>query len=112
MGHPSPAQIDSYELGAMVTLTATVLGTDGLTPVSPSYFAFLVLNPAGVYATYVFGAAGASVLNPGTGAFSKDVSVDRSPSAVGSWFYTSIATGKVQAVEEWGFLVEPSKFAF
>lgn len=110
MGHPSPPLIAVYDPGDMVTLTATVLGTDGVTPISPSYFAFLVQNAAGGFATYIFGAAAASVLNPGAGAYSKDVSIDRVASSVGSWFYTSIATGKVQTVDEWSFLVAPSKF--
>lgn len=110
MGHPSPAVIDSYDAGDMVTLTATVVGTDGITPITPSYFAFVVQNAAGAFATYVSGVAGASVLNPGQGAFSKDISIDRAASAVGSWFYTSLATGKVQAVGEWAFLVHPSRF--
>lgn len=110
MGHPSPALIAVYDVGDMVTLTATVLGTDGVTPVTPSYFAFLVKNPAGSVATYVFGAAAASVLNPGAGAFSKDVSVDAATWAVGSWFYRSVATGKVQAADDWSFLVAPNQF--
>lgn len=110
MGHPNPAQIAVYDLGDMVTLTATVVGTDGVTPVSPSYFELWVRNPAGSISSYIFGAAGASVLNPGAGAFSKDVSVDRATWAVGSWFYGMVATGKVQAADEWAFLVTPSRF--
>lgn len=110
MGHPSPAQIADYDLGDMVTLTATVLGTDGVTPVQPSYFAFLVENPQGSVATYVFGAAGASILNPGNGAFSKDISIDPTVGYVGSWFYRSVATGRVQAADEWSFLVQASRF--
>lgn len=110
MGHPSPPLVSVYDAGDMVTLTATVLGTDGVTPITPSYFAFLVGNPQGSVATYVFGAAAASILNPGAGAFSKDVSVDFATWAIGSWFYRSIATGKVQAADEWSFLVGPSRF--
>jgi hypothetical protein len=110
MGHPSPAQIAVYDAGDMVTLTATILGTDGVTPVQPSYFAFLVRNPAGSAATYVFGAAGASVISPGNGAFSKDVTVDFATWAVGSWWYRAVATGKVQAADEWSFLVAASFF--
>lgn len=111
MGHPQPgALVAVYDLGDMVTITATVVGSDGVTPITPSYFAFLVENPQGSVATYVFGAAGASVLNPAAGAFSKDVSVDATVGYVGSWFYRSVATGKVQAVSEWSFLVRPSRF--
>lgn len=112
MGHPSPAAVGVYDLGDMVTLTATVLGTDGVTPVQPSYFAFLVRNPCGSVATYVFGAAGASILNPSTGAFSKDVSIDATVGYAGSWYYRSVATGKVQAADDWSFLVAPSVFVF
>lgn len=112
MGHPSPAQITVYDLGDMVTLTATILGTDGVTPIQPSYFAFLVQNPQGSVGTYVFGAAGASILNPAAGAFSKDLSIDATVGYVGSWFYRSVATGRVQTADDWSFLVAPSRFVF
>lgn len=103
----TPKFTGRYDRGDLVTLTATVVGTDGVTPAQPSYFAFLVKDANGSVTTYVFGASGASVINPGTGAFSKDVSLDPAVPD-GKWYYRAIATGAVQAVEEWSFLVDRS----
>lgn len=112
MGHPSPALVAIYDLGDMVTLRATVLGTDGQTPVAPSSFEFRLMNPAGVVATYVFGQAGASIVSPGAGAFFKDVSITPTILSVGSWYYWSLATGLVQAADVWSFMVAPNAFTF
>lgn len=102
----TPNNVNVYDIGDMIQLRATVIGTDGATPAQPSWFTFLVKPPNGSVATYALGASGASVVNPGAGAFFKDVSIDQA----GSWYYRSIATGAVQAAEEWAFLVAPSIF--
>lgn len=100
----TPNGVSRYKPGALVELTATILGTDGVTPAQPSWFAFLVKTPDGSVATFVFGAAGASVISPGAGAFFKTVTA----SAVGSWFYRAEATGLVQDAQEWSFIVDDS----
>lgn len=102
----TPNGVSRYKPGALVELTATIIGTDGLTPVTPSWFAFLVKTPDGSVATFAMGAAGASVINTGAGAFFKTITA----SAVGSWFYRAEATGLVQDAQEWAFLVDPSQF--
>lgn len=100
----TPNRVRQYEIGDMVQLVATVIGSDGVTPAQPSYFAFLVKDAYGTVATYATTDATASVLNPTTGVFLKDISV----LAPGSWFYRAQATGHVQAAEEFSFLVRRS----
>lgn len=100
-----PSGVNRHDIGDLVTLRATVVGTDLITPVQPSYFAFTWRNSGGSVATYVFGAAAASVINPTAGCFYRDITVD----VDGPWYYRSVATGMVQAAEEWSFLVDPSR---
>lgn len=99
-----PNGVSEYDIGDLVQIRATVIGTDGITPAQPSTFMFLVKNGAGSVATYALSDASASVGNPGAGAFFKDVNID----GAGSWFYRSMATGLTQSAEEWSFLVRPS----
>ncbi len=101
----TPNRVRRYDLGDLVTLTATIIGTDGITPVTPSWFAFLVRDASGNISTYQMGAAGASVVNPGAGAFLKTITVN----IAGSWFYRSVATGLAQSAEEWSFLVDENQ---
>lgn len=101
----APSSVNRHDIGDLVTLRATVVGTDLQTPVQPSYFAFTWRNPAGTVATYVFGVGGASVANPTAGCFFRDITVD----VDGAWYYRAVATGLVQAAEEWSFLVDPSR---
>jgi hypothetical protein len=98
----TPNSVRRYQLGDLVTLTATIIGSDGITPAAPSVFMFLVRDASQNVSTYQFGQPGASVGNPGAGAFFKDVTVN----VAGSWYYRSIATGGAQSVEEWAFLVD------
>lgn len=100
----TPNGVSRYKPGALVELTATIIGTDGITPAQPSWFAFLVKTPNGSVATFAFGAAGASVVSPGAGAFFKTITADQ----VGSWLYRAEATGLVQDAQEWAFLVDAS----
>lgn len=106
MGQPSQAAVSRYDFGDLATLRATFVSTDGVTPADPSYVAFLTLNPFGSVATYVYGAAGASVVRDGVGGYRTDFTID----AVGSWFYRSVGTGGVQAAGEWSFIVDASRF--
>lgn len=98
-----PSTVNRHDIGDLVTLRATVVGTS-LAPVQPSYFAFTTKNPAGSVATYVFGTAGASIANPTDGCFYRDITTDLD----GAWYYRSVATGIAQAAEEWSFLVDRS----
>lgn len=99
-----PPAVGRYDIGDLITLAATVVASDLITPANPSYFAFTVKSPAGTVATYVFGAAGASIRNPGNGAYAKDITADID----GIWYYRALATGLVQATEEWTFIVDRS----
>lgn len=101
----TPDRVHSYNVGQLVALVATVLGTDGVTPVTPSYFAFQVKNPAGSIATFAYTGAGASANLAATGAFTADYTVATS----GPYYVRAVATGLVQAAEEWTFLGKPSK---
>ena len=100
----TPNFIGKYDLGDTVQLRATVLGTD-LAPAQPSAFLFLLKSPNGSVASATFGAAGASIVNPGAGAFFKDVTVAPDPANAGTWFYMALATGMISSAEEWSFLV-------
>lgn len=99
-----PDSVSRYDLYDPVRLQATFLASDGLTSISPSQVHLFVRNAQGSVATYLFDAAGASIVAVGSGAFYKDITVDQ----VGSWFYRFQATGFGQAVEEWSFLVDRS----
>lgn len=100
-----PSSVNRHDIGDLITLRATVVGTDLVTPVQPSWFAFLTKDGNGSVATYVFGQAGASVANPTAGCFSRDITAD----GAGVWWYRAVATGLAQAAEEWTFVVDPSR---
>lgn len=100
----TPNTVSAYKLNDMLRMQVTFRGSDG-NPADPSMMHFLVRNPAGSVATYLYGQAGASVVNVATGVYEKDITL----SIVGSWYYRAEATGLVQTVEEWAFLVDPSK---
>lgn len=100
----TPKRAINYDVGDLITLVATVTGTTG-TPAQPSAFLFLTKNPLGTVASYQFGVVGASVANPTAGCFYKDVTGD----VAGQWYYRAVATGLVQAAEEWSFLVDASQ---
>lgn len=103
MGQPSPAVAAVYDIGDLVRLAATALGTDGQ-PALASLGIFLVKAPNGSVATYSSAVSGASVYANGSGGFEKLIMA----SQAGSWFYRFEATGRVIAADEWSFLVAPS----
>lgn len=100
----TPLQISRYDVLDLVRVTATFVGTDGVTAADPSTVMVYVKDPAGTVATYSFGQAGASITRAGVGAYYKDITVTTS----GTWFYRVYATGGVQASEEYGFEVNRS----
>lgn len=102
MSHPN--FIGRYDLGQTVQMLATVVGSDGA-PKNPSAFQFLVRDPRGSVASYLFGAPGASIINPAVGVFIKDLEIAPTGANAGSWFYRAHATGLVQAAEKWSFFV-------
>lgn len=104
MGQPSPAEVERYDLFDSFRQTATFVSTDLVTPADPSTVLFLVKNPLGTVSTYSYGAAGASIVRDGVGAYRRDQTLD----VVGSWFYRSQGTGGVQAADEWSLLVDAS----
>lgn len=106
MGQPSPPFIEQYDVGDLVHAVASFVGTDGVTPATPSMVAFFTLNPLGSVGTHIYGQAGASVLLVGSAAYAHDFTVD----VAGSWFYRWVATGVVQAADEWGLIVAQSRF--
>ena len=105
MGSPSPPRVSEHDVNDLIRIQATYTSTDFVTPVNPSYVAFLVRAPGGSVATYVFGALGASVANPATGLFYRDITA----SEAGLWFYRAVATGIVQANDEWRMKVQKSE---
>ena len=105
-GQPSPPQVSRYDIGDLARAVASFVGTDGVTPANPSQVHFLLMNPLGTVSTYVYGAAGASILLVGTAAYARDFTI----TTAGSWFYRWEGTGAVQAADEWSLLAAPSKF--
>lgn len=103
MGHPSPAAVSIYDLGDVVRLTGTAIGTAGL-PAVAALGIFLVKTPDGSVATFSSAVGAASVYSTGSGGFEKLVTA----SQVGSWFYRFESTGGAQAADEWSFMVSPS----
>lgn len=100
----TPRYVTQYDLGDLVRISATLIGTDGVSGVSPSMFMFIVKNPLGSVATAQFGQAAASVNAAASNAFYKDLSVDYA----GTWYYRSMATGLGQGAEDWSFFVASS----
>lgn len=100
----TPPNISQYDLGDLVGIVATVIGTDGVTGIMPSMFMFLVRNPLGTVASYQFGAGGASIRAVASYVFEKDISAD----LPGTWVYRGMATGAGQSTEEWRFFVASS----
>lgn len=100
----TPRFVSQLDLGDMRRLVATIIGTDGVSGVTPSMFMFFVKNPLGSVATSVYGVAGASILPLASNVFVKDISCDYA----GTWYYRSVATGLGQDAEEWSFFVASS----
>ena len=101
----APGAVSRYDLNDLTRLVATFCSTDGITTADPSTITLYVKDPAGSVASYVYGAAGASVVKVGVGAYARDLSLG---SWVGSWFYRWEGTGGVQAAEEHLLLVAPT----
>jgi len=104
MGQPSPRQVDRYDVGDLVRVVASYVGTDGLTPAKPSYVQVQVMNPLGSVATAAFGSG--SVVQVGSAAYAHDFTITHP----GSYFYRWLGTGLVQAAEVWELLGESSVF--
>jgi hypothetical protein len=100
-----PATYSAYTLGQLVRCQATFVSTDGVTPADPSTVMLFVRNGLGSVASYLYGAAGASIIRNGAGAYVRDVTVDTD----GEWAYHFRGTGGVQAAEEWGFTGRKSR---
>jgi hypothetical protein len=98
--------IGLYDVGDMIRLRATFVSTDLITPADPSTMIFRIQSPATAVACYAFGVAAASVARAGVGAYYKDIT----PDVYGQWVYNALATGGVQAVDEWTFTVKHSAF--
>jgi hypothetical protein len=98
--------IGLYDVGDMIRLRATFVSTDLITPADPSTMIFRIQSPATAVACYAFGIAAASVTRAGVGAYYKDIT----PDVYGQWVYNALATGGVQAVDEWTFTVKHSAF--
>lgn len=109
MGQPSPANVDSYEVGALIRLSATFVSTDLVTPADPSTVLVEVVNAWGSIACYAFGAGGASIARAGVGAYYKDITNDTPGGVVA---YRWLGTAGVQAARSWEFVSPPSKFVF
>lgn len=101
MAHPD--FVSRYNVGDLARCIATVAPSGGV-PANPSMMTLVVVWPSG-NASYVFGAAGASIANPTAGVFYKDITI----SMVGTWAYGYQATGLVQAAEEWVMLCDNSR---
>lgn len=101
-----PQAVSRYDAGDLMTMVATFVSTDGVTPADPSSILLFVKNSQGSIATYQYGAAGASIVRAGVGAYKRDHSIPYSADSYGSWHYIYLGTGGVQAVEGWSFLVE------
>jgi len=98
--------IGLYDVGDLLRLRATFVSTDLITPADPSTIIFRVQSPATAVACYAFGVPAASVTRAGVGAYYKDIT----PDVYGQWAYNALATGGVQAAEEWQFTVRHSTF--
>jgi hypothetical protein len=98
--------IGLYDVGDMIRLRATFVSTDLITPADPSTMIFRIQSPATAVACYAFGVVAASVARAGVGAYYKDIT----PDVYGQWVYNALATGGVQAVDEWTFTVKHSAF--
>lgn len=98
--------IGNYDIGDLIRLRATFVSTDLVTPADPSTMIFRVLSPATTVACYAFGVQAASVARAGVGAYYKDIT----PDVYGNWAYNALATGGIQAVDEWTFTVKHSAF--
>lgn len=104
MGQPSPRQVDRYDVGDLVRIVASFVGTDGVTPGNPSLITVQVMDPRGSVAAHAFGSG--SVVKVGSAAYAHDFTIDRP----GSWFYRFEGTGNVQAAEVWSLVGERSVF--
>lgn len=104
MGQPDPREVDRYDVGDLVRVVASFVGTDGLSPANPSYVQVQVMNPLGSVATAAFG--GGSVVQVGSAAYAHDFTITHP----GSWFYRWVGTGRVQAAEVWSLVGEASVF--
>lgn len=102
----TPTAVNRHRLFNLVRITATVVSTDGITPADPSSITFYTRNADGSVASYPYLAAGASVIRVATGAYWREITVDRDQ----DWSYFVRATGGVQANEQWQFNVEKSIF--
>lgn len=94
--------INRYHKGQKIRLTGTftLAGVD----MDPTAVTLKVKDPAGTTSTYTY--ALAQVAKSATGIYYKDISIDAS----GSWHYSWIGTGSVEAVDETFLLCEPSEF--
>ena len=104
MGQPDPREVDRYDVGDLVRVVASYVGTDGVTPANPSMVTVQVMNPLGSVATARFGVS--SVVQVGSAAYAHDFTITNP----GSWFYRWEGTGNVQAAEVWSLLGEASVF--
>jgi hypothetical protein len=95
--------IGFYDIGDLVRLRATFLGTDLVTVADPSTILFRILAPGTTVACYSFGTG--SIARSGVGAYYKEISLD----LYGDWTYNVTATGGVQTAAEWDFTVRHSK---
>lgn len=98
-----PDFVNRYNVGDLARLAATVAAS-GAAPANPSMMTMVLVWPSGS-ASYVFGAAGASIANPSPGIFYKDVTI----TMAGTWNYGYQATGLIQAAEEWVMLCDHSR---
>lgn len=98
-----PDIVQRYKTLQVVRLIGSVAASGGVMT-QPSSYVFHVRDPLGSVASYVFGQAGASVVNSATGVFYKDYI----PTIAGTYGYDGHASGLVSAREEWLFIVDPS----
>jgi hypothetical protein len=105
-GQPSPAYVEIYWPGQMITMRATFCGTDLVTPADPSLAYFEIRDPWGAVSSYPYGTG--SVVRSGVGAYFHDHQIPRVASAAGDWTYAGVATGLVEAAVEWSFRVASS----
>jgi hypothetical protein len=103
-----PDSVSRYDPGDLIRMVATFVSTDNVTPADPSTIFLFVKDASGIVGTYQYGAAGASIIRVGVGAYARDHSIPFSNAAAGSWHYTYLGTGGVQAVSAWSFLVNRS----
>jgi hypothetical protein len=101
-----PNSVGRYDVGDLVRVVASFIGTDGITAVMPSQILLIVKNAQGSVASYQYGAGGASIQALASNVFAKDIDTGVNPG--GKWSYRWAATGQGQAAEEWTFLVQDS----